>query len=65
MAMQGDSLTILLNQDSYQDLLTYTTFTLQVVYPMVLGVGQNAPVLQLSHDVHMQTCETVAHYPNP
>ena len=41
----------------------YTPFTLQAIYPAVSGIGQNAPVLQLLPEVHMQTCETVDHCP--
>ena len=30
---------------------------------MVIGVRQNAPVLQLPSDVHMRTCDTVTSRP--
>ena len=34
---------------------TNTPFTLQVTQPAVIGIRQNAPVLQLPFDVLMQT----------
>ena len=40
-----------------------TPFTLEVVYPAVVGVGWNAPVLQLLFDVRMRTCDTVVYRP--
>ena len=33
---------------------------MQVVFPSVIGIGQNVPVLQLPSDVHTQACDTVA-----
>ena len=38
-------------------------FTLQAVCPIVMGIGQNAPVFQLSSYIHIQTCNTVAKCP--
>ena len=37
-----------------------TPFTLQAIHPAVIGIGQNAPALQLPSDTHMRTCHTVA-----
>ena len=42
-----------------------TPFTLQAVYPAVVGIGQNIPGLHLSPDVHLRTCNTVALQPIP
>ena len=36
-----------------------TPFTLQVVHPVVVDLGQNSPVVQLPPDTHMRTCDTV------
>ena len=40
-------------------------FTLQPVPPALVGVGQNAPVIQVPSDIHMQACDTVVQHPIP
>ena len=45
--------------------LLYTPFSLQALYPAVVGIERNTPVLQLQSDVRMQTCDTVANHPIP
>ena len=52
----------------YQPILTikgYTPFTLQTVSPMVIGVGQNAAVLQLPFEVPMAPYARVVKCPLP
>ena len=44
---------------------TVAPITLHMVHPAVVGIGQNAPVLQLPSDALMQTCDTVVKYPIP
>ena len=40
-----------------------TPVTLQAVWPAVIGIGQNVPVLQPLSEVHMRTCDTVVKRP--
>ena len=46
-------------------IVSYTLSTLQPISPVVIGIGQNAPVLQLPSKVRMAPCDTVAKRPLP
>ena len=43
----------------------FIPFTLKAIRPVVIGVGQNVPVLQLPSEVHMRLCDTVMKCPLP